>query len=356
MSHASVFVVAVAVHPKRALTAFGLGVTVLAAPLAALAAYGDPCDMTSDCQAGWACVPDADGVGYCTTVCPAEGCPDGFSCRSGGAEFEFCLKGEGLPPGGALGTECQGPDACEEPLICAEDNGARYCTRYCTVPGSCPTGYRCNQAGSRICQKLVAAPATHEPCAEGMCAAGFGCVSHPNRTLPFCAWPCPAGACDPGMACVEGHCLPDPMPLQPGFGEPCVADGAEARVVGCKDGAFCLLSGPDSYCTRTCDIDHLCPDGYGCKRLDADRAECRRGVPSDDYFVPMAYPDYAMPDPPGSAPPPMQAVEQEGGSDGEKSSGCQATLEGGPALRPMAALVAGLALVWLALRRRRPGA
>jgi MYXO-CTERM domain-containing protein len=335
--------------PKLLLALLSVLSATLLPAVGAAAEIGDPCDDANLCPAGWFCFPEGD-TGYCTTACPEAGCPEGFSCRNGGGPRLFCLKGEGLPPGGEMGAACDGPDACAEPLTCFADNDERYCSRYCTVPGSCPEGFRCQQGASPACSRVVGAPAGLEPCAAGVCAAGWDCITHPSRTLPLCAFPCPEGVCDGGLACVDGHCLPNPWPATPKFGEKCVLDGLEAKVVGCEGEGFCLPAGPDSYCTSACDIDKPCPAGYGCRSIETGRGECRRGVPNDDYYNPMMFPDGAFPDPPDTLPPPMQAIEQDGGGGGSKSDGCAATPGARPA--PFAALgVAGVLL--LAFRRRR---
>ena len=326
-------------------------------PSGASAAIGDPCDENGVCPLGFFCFPEADTPGYCTGSCPEAGCPEGFNCRTGGGPRELCLKGEGLPPGGGLGEACAGADGCEPPLTCFTDNAGQYCSQYCTVPGSCPAGYRCQPGEAPACSRLVTAPAGLEPCAEGACAAGWDCIEHPSRTLPLCSFPCPAGLCDGGLECVDGHCLPNPWPGTPKFGEPCVTEGLEAKVVGCEGEDFCLGSGPTSYCSRACDIDAPCPTGYGCQTIEPGRPECRRGLPNDEYYVPMVFPDGGFPDPPDASPPPMQAVEQEGGSPSEKSSGC-AVVPGREVHRPSAVggLVVALGGLGLGLwrpRRRR---
>ena len=147
--------------------------------------------------------------------------------------------------------------------------------------------------------------------------------------------------------------MADPLPGKAAFGEKCVADGAEPSVVGCKGEDFCLSSGPDSYCTRLCDIDKQCPDGFGCRGIETGRAECRRGLPNDEYYTPMAFPDGAFPDPPDATPAPMQAVEQEGGDDEKaKDAGCQAGLDAGASPRGVAWLALALTALWLRPGRR----
>ena len=329
-------------------------------PVAAQAEIGEPCGEDALCPPAMTCIPEEGTPGYCTARCPEAGCPEGFNCRSGGGPFEMCLKGEGLPPGAGQGEACDGPDACALPLTCFTDNEERYCTRFCTLPGTCPEGFRCLQGAVPACQRLRGLPSGLEPCPAGQCAEGWACVTHPSRDLAFCALPCPEGTCAAGLACVEGHCLPDPLPGRPAFGERCVPEGAEPRLVGCAEGTLCLYDGGSaSYCTQACDIDEPCPEGYGCRTIEPGRPECRRGVPNDDYYEPVASPDYGVPAPPPPSEPPMQAVEQEGGDETKGKAaddgGCQAAPgEGAESLRRMGLLVLAMAALWLWLRRRAP--
>jgi hypothetical protein len=334
---------------------------LLMLPAAVRADIGEPCDAEGVCPPAMTCIPEEGTPGYCTARCPEAGCPEGFTCRSGGAPFEMCLKGEGLPPGGEIGAACDGPDACAAPLTCFADNDERYCTRYCTFPGTCPEGFRCQQGATPACQRLRGLPSSLEPCPAGECAEGWDCVTHPSRELAFCALPCPEGTCGAGLGCVGGHCLPEPLPGKPDFGQPCVPDGLEPSLTGCAGDTFCLYQGgADSYCTSSCDLDDQCPEGYGCRSIEPGRPECRRGVPNDDFYNPMPFPDGGVPVLPPPSEPPMQAVEQEGGDDtkGKASDGGYqaAPGEGAESLRRTGLLVLAMTAVWFWLRRRAPRA
>ncbi len=339
---------------NRAVVAPVLVLAVWVFPGLGRAAIGDPCDANGVCPAGLTCMPEEGTTGYCTARCPDAGCPEGFTCRSGGAPFEMCLKGPPTTASGVMGDACAGPDECTQPLTCFADNADQYCTRYCTVPGSCPAGFHCQGNDAPACQRLHGLPSSLEPCADGQCAAGWECITHPARTLAFCSFPCPAGTCPGGQECVQGHCLPNPLPLTPKFGEKCVADGLEPSVVGCEQGAFCLLSGNDSYCSRVCDIDKPCPDGYGCRGISPDHAECRRGLPNDDYYNAPELTDGGFLTPPDAAFVPQQVVDAGPRGGGKKASGCDTAPGEVPGLGRMVLLIAAMASMWVVLRRRSP--
>ncbi len=326
-------------------------VLMLAAP-AASAALGDPC-VDGVCSPGETCFPD-DAGGYCTTRCPAEGCPDGYECRNAEGVANLCVRpGMGPPPGGALGEVCGDGTGCAEGLICVGDDDERFCSRACTVPGSCPAGFRCAGRAQPLCAPLRGLPAMGEPCAEGAaCAEGFVCASHASRGLPFCTLACD-GVCPAGYQCENApdgtrRCAPTAV-ARPAFGERCVPDAADPALAGCAEGHECLAGGVDTYCTRACGLGNRCPAGYGCREIAPGEGSCRRGVPDDDLFrdpnvVPI--PDDGFPSAPDAGPGAGGAAgdDDDGGGDG----GCHVG-PAGPGLAPLLLLGAGL----LARRRRR---
>ena len=295
-----------------------LAVTAAIAPTLAFAAIGDAC-VDGVCPAGETCIPDDVEGDFCTARCPEAGCPDGLVCRQGGAPFPMCLRLAREELLANFGEDCLMHEDCEPELQCLTDGEMRYCSRHCTVPGTCPEGFRCTVGAQRSCQRLQGAPASFEPCgAGGLCAAGFDCVTHASRTQPLCVFPCPDGICGEGQACVDGHCFQNPLPSKPAFGELCVADGAEPSLVGCLNPMHrCLMDGQSSYCTQGCNSAERCLMGYGCISVDpeATLGECRRGVPDDyQYVLP---PDFGLP----VFPPPMEPPSSSETDGGGPSSG-----------------------------------
>jgi MYXO-CTERM domain-containing protein len=171
--------------------------------------------------------------------------------------------------------------------------------------------------------------------------------------VQFCALPCAEGQCAEGYACTEDHCVSNPVFMKPGFGEACVGEGADPLLVGCVDGATCLVGESESYCTRACGFSSPCPAGYGCVEIAPDQPECRRGAVTDERFGPQAGTDggpLAPPPPVGPTVAPTAAPSAGGGGGGRDSGGCSMT--------PPQGRHATLGLVALALggatwRRRR---
>jgi len=317
-------------------------------------AIGDPC-TDGVCPPGETCIPEADSPGYCTTRCNAGvDCGPDLECRQADSlPFPLCLRPD-TRVRAAMGEACQAQGDCEDGLLCFAENDARYCTRYCTLPGTCPEGFRCAGNERPACSLLRGLPGNQEPCAPDRgCADGFACVSHPSRGVPFCALPCAEGQCAEGYACTEDHCVSNPVFMKPGFGEACVGEGADPLLVGCVDGATCLVGESESYCTRACGFSSPCPAGYGCVEIAPDQPECRRGAVTDDRFGPQAGTDggpLAPPPPVGPTVAPTAAPSAGGGGGGRDSGGCSMT--------PPQGRHATLGLVALALggatwRRRR---
>lgn len=275
-----------------------VGVSMLGWAGAAWADIGDPCPNGDECGPTELCYPD-EVEDYCTTRCPAAGCPDGFFCR-GENGVNICVNDP--PPmqtEAAMGEAC-GPDVegrCAQGLFCVADGEGGYCSRGCFGVGSCPDGYRCTAAGDRACARLTGLPGPLAPCApEGVCADGLDCVEVPTHQRPICALPCnlpeegeeqDSPICPPDQMCMnDASCVPAMGPTQPGLGDRCRDDAAEPTLQGCADGLVChLVSGLDSYCTQgACDLSTACPDGYGCIEIEPGVGACRRGVPDDAVF------------------------------------------------------------------------
>ncbi len=318
------------------------------------AAIGDPCDA-GVCPPGETCIPETDAPGFCTMRCNAEvDCGPELVCRVGGdLPYPMCLRPDDDVRVG-IGGACDVQGDCEAGLLCFAENDARYCTRYCTVPGTCPEGFRCLGELRPACSQLRGLPGNQEPCApDGRCADGFGCITHPSRGAPFCALPCTEGACAEGYACVTDHCVPNPIYQRPDFGEPCVADGADPMLVGCAGEGTCLVAESEAYCTRACGFSAPCPEGYGCIEPEEGRVECRRGAANDPRFTPPSGLDGGLLPPPSGEPPPPPPgayTEPAKASNGGESGGCAA--RPGAAHGAWSAAAFGLVVLGVVVRRR----
>lgn len=309
-------------------------------PCGARAAIGDPCEDDDGCPPGELCASAGDD-GYCTKRCPMEGCPDGFRCT----EARVCARGA-APPRVGFGEPCA-EVACEDGLVCLADGDRTFCTHACSGPGSCPQDFRCAGQTTPACAPLNGLPGFASPCAADRgCADGLVCVDDPARVRPYCTTSCAEGEpCGGDTTCAEGTCRL-PATQVPAFGEPCTERSAEPALAGCQVDLSCFVDGLNAYCTQPCDALRPCPDGYGCRFVDFDSAECRRGVGDDPGLSPVETFDVPVVAPPPSdagvaAPPPAEDDDDDG-------CGVRPTGGGGPPL----ALLALLLPLALGLRRR----
>lgn len=177
-----------------------------------------------------ACLPSSGGS-FCTQRCtfPDAGCPAGTICMGvdlpdGGG----CVPPGPIPFGGACGVSMD----CRS-LVC--HRGA--CTVRCREDADCPPGDGCGDFyGDRYCSGTAA---------EGeACARDLDCDGRLPCTAGRCGWP--------GAA----------------LGEPCASDGDCAS-------RLCLFVQPEEgYCSRVCDAERPCPDGFEC--FDGFPAVCAR--------------------------------------------------------------------------------
>ncbi len=190
---------------------------------------GGRCDSVDDClggeRGGLLCERTVAGR-ICTRSCdplrPYLGCGEGFYCaRSSGCEGR-CVPGE--PGGGADGDPCTRDTDCAS-LFCADPGDGR---KRCMVP--CRGG-------------------------EGSCFEGDVCVALDGQCN---------GCLDAGL--VSGG---------RGLGEPCVEDAS------CRTGRCWVEPGYDperaGYCTRACEDDSGCPDGFHCRAREGEQV-CIRGA------------------------------------------------------------------------------
>jgi len=223
------------------------------------------CTTDADCGDGYDCLPDARGIGFCTSRCDYFGetiCPRWFYCKQfGNTSLDFyCspLAGVCESDGNDCST-CETDTDCNDGLICYEPLGdIRFCARPCEDNDDCPSEYTSMACGSVIDTTLTtslcmpkelgiptpkcgALPLGFcEPCeTAGQCSTGL-CVSSPN-VGQVCSKPCESTSdCPSGTDCVQNACLPPVAYGCQGFlsclGVTCIA-GEE-----CYRG-FCL-SGP----------------------------------------------------------------------------------------------------------------
>jgi len=202
-------------------------------------ALDSPCSSDADCETHY-CFDPGDGVSVCARQCQEGGsvCPTGRVCTTDGFPCGSCTvpaPGDPLPFGSpcADGSECIG-------MICRGDA----CTRSCTTDGDCPMGNRCS---SGVCVSGAPVP-PGGPCTDALECEDTAPVCADVDGATICVAECPTGACADGNVCEEGLCLPPGL----GLGESCT-DNPECRTGICA-----------GTCTRVCEVESECPEGFGC--------------------------------------------------------------------------------------------
>jgi hypothetical protein len=270
------------------------------------AEVGDPCEIADDCMPGEVCAPGrlAGDASFCTRVCRADRpCPDGYSCESQGGlalcNTEVILSG--------LGDPCD--VGCMAGLQCLDDGSESYCSTSCTLPGSCPEGYRCRPGSLTACAKIKTLPSIGEPCDEQTgCADPLECLVLPHRSISYCTYSCAELACPEFMVCEgegeEARCVH--KVYERSLGDGCVVDAYDELLDGCGDMLSCETEGRALICTQDCSPTMPCPRDFGCVyrpegyEEDELRGRCLPDVDSDPELAPSTEP---------IAPPPMGGTE-----------------------------------------------
>lgn len=271
----------------------------------AVAEVGDPCETAPDCAPGEVCAPGRlpEEPSFCTRACRADRpCPEGYVCEDRGG-LALCNTEVTLSP---LGAPCG--VGCLPGLICLDDGVESYCSTPCTLPGSCPEGYRCQPGALNACARITSKPSIGEPCDEvNGCLDALECLALPHRSLPYCTYTCAERACPSFMVCEgegeEARCVH--TPYERGLGDECVESALDMSLVGCDGALLCEPDGIRRVCTQDCTQREPCPEGFGCVyRPEAEDASadplsavgrCLPDVETDPELTPYE------PDPPMSA-------------------------------------------------------
>jgi hypothetical protein len=165
------------------------------------------CSAGADCEAPFACVIDASGVGAC-------GVAEDRTCEGGCVEPLICS-------GGACVQPCDEVRQCAAGLGCVEGQCARVETEPCDLltGTGCETGRRCELGADATpsCRAVTIASdqmvSLHAPCSEtSECAAGLSCAG--GR----CLRPCLRDgedvltSCGPGRRCAQYDEAGEPAP------------------------------------------------------------------------------------------------------------------------------------------------
>ncbi len=348
--------------------------------------FGEDCSM-GRCDVGLFCISDGR-ESYCTQECVPGGdsCPDDYYCarlsEGGGA----CAKGEDPAQDlGSFGEPCGADQGCQAGLVCLNDDGNFYCTGPC-LNEMCPENYFCAelQTGGDVCARGDGAgggelPGLGDPCTDrGLCQRGMFCLNDDGNVdeatgeaVPYCTGPCDGGQveCEAGYRCVDvapsgTACRKIPSAGQRDIGQDCwVNPEAPWQIPECGDQLICTgwtrnsetgLIEEKGYCTKDCNAESCCPEGWGCAALTPLFGQCAEGL-SDSRGLECdgERPDESgrLPDDPGGDTPDGGVGGGDGG-DTPKQAG-----DGGG--DGCAVAPAGRAAPWalgfllLGLRRRR---
>ena len=272
---------------------------------------------TSDCMS---CPPGVFCQGY-GSVLPTAVCDSGFYCPGGQnsatpSEYicpkgHYCLAGDATPRLCVSGSfqdqlgqsSCQPCtagyycDSTSEPAVsvsgsvCSEGHYCPQGTRFASEH-PCPLGTWSNSTGLTNASQCFECPAKYfcgspglsSP--EGLCAAGFYCVSGSDTPTPL-SGPATGDECPAGFYCLEGTEVPMPCPVGTFSNQLRLANVSECTQ--CTAGFYCnetgLVSpvGPCSagyHCpegsTSATALD--CPAGYYCTRGASDPLPCPLGT------------------------------------------------------------------------------
>ena len=198
--------------------------------------YPKPGALGASCDFG--CNEVCHDDGYCTQLCTAGNCPEGYSCSSGQCERDLA------PP---VCPTC-GDLPCGEDSQCMGASGSAFCTNYCSSDSQCGEYFECAalQGGGGICWPMS------NSCDEN--------------------GPQPGQTCGNNYSCALGNVC-----LSSSSGARCyqLCDGD----TDCNSGQSCynIPSSNISYCDTTstntcsCDLSTTCQAGCNC---DVDCQQC----------------------------------------------------------------------------------
>lgn len=232
---------------------------------------GEFCTSASEC-AGGACEELSAGR-VCTQACdplrPDVGCPGGFFCQGGGGCGGFCAaRGtEELP----FDADCTDSSQCISLLCTDPGDGRQRCLAPCQGDaGLCLAGEVCaalpDACGACVPAGLVAAPrGLGEPCDEDtMCRSA---ICFEDEGTSYCSRECTGGdedECGDGYHCRGDRCARGPLE---DTGGGCVSNE------DCGSG-FCATRGTLRWCTTPCAEESECPEGFTCTMVDATTSVC----------------------------------------------------------------------------------
>lgn len=227
---------------------------------------GDTCTESEECV-GTLCDETPAGR-ICTLGCdpqrPLIGCPEGMYCAANGCTGRCAPGGAGEL---ALQEDCTADTDCFSAKCADPGDGRRRCLAPCIGDaGLCLTGEVCaapaGGCGGCVPRDLVASlRGIGEPCDEGVECLSGLCLE--DAGVSYCSRACEADdVCGDGFHCREGSCI---RGLREGAGGSCVANG------DCVDGICAERGDGIRWCTSFCTGPDECPSGFDCVEVGDNR-------------------------------------------------------------------------------------
>ena len=227
-----------------------------------------PCPGGFRCQSfefGDQCVPED---GQCQGRCLVDyDCPNGFSCLDGRCSHQEEHRG--------LCAPCTEAGDCDQGICVQGRDGRTVCAPSCGVDEQCPNGSVCSTV--RGTQEQACLPRTGK-CPVGVGASGRRCSAPEDCASGLCLRPdgersgrcvdaCSGGVCSEGKQCTVI-----------GGAEVCLdrrgEDGAPCSAGATCNGGLCVSLATESICSRSCESDSSCAQGWSCKSVSGDRMAC----------------------------------------------------------------------------------
>ena len=235
------------------------------------AEVGEACADNTDCLS--LLCEDTDAGRICTQGCdplrPATGCPPDFYCANVSACDGLCVPGAtgGLPND----ADCMADTQCMSLRCVDPGDGRKRCLDACGGDrGMCVDGEVCaalpGQCGGCVPARIVVgARGLGEPCHEFADCRTGSC--HEELGASYCTRGCEVdNDCGDGFHCRTGETNVCIRGSRGGVGSSCVVNG------DCGEGLFCATQAELSWCTRFCDGE--CPPSFGCEEVAPDTLIC----------------------------------------------------------------------------------
>ncbi|WP_223634702.1 MYXO-CTERM sorting domain-containing protein [Corallococcus sp. EGB] len=291
---------------------------------------GNPCTSASTCGAADSrCLTDADKTpafpawkgGYCTESCISNAdCPTGSTCATVGSVGQRCLK------------NCRpGKGDCREGYTCntLPGTGATVCVADCATNNDCGSNYACSSCDHTCVQQKTGPRVEGDPCSQDSeCGTNQQCLKLNGNPQGVCSQPCSVSTCTcaPGSTC---------RPAGTGEDRFCFKDCAANT---CASPLQCVPFSEGSSCIAPCRSNQDCPNGLFC----GVGGQCYSPYTQTDGGTCTLCSD-------GGTPPPPPVDGGTGDSTNDPGGcGCQSAPSS-------AAFLVGLAVLFMATRRRRNG-